>query len=132
MERAGRLIGSLRVPKDALSYQELASRAWPAALGKRLAHRTWTTTLVGTRLVVQVEDAVWQRQLYTLRHQLLANLERLLGRGIVESLEFRVQAPAARRPPQRESGPAVYDESTLIRDPILRKLYVASRKRESA
>ena len=49
--------------------------------------------LVRNRLVVEVEDAVWQRQLWTLRGQILQRMEQVLGRKIVEEIEFRIAVP---------------------------------------
>ena len=64
MERAGRVLGKLKLAKQSVSDEELARSAWPAAVGKKIALRTQAVTLVRTRLVVEVEDAVWQRQLW--------------------------------------------------------------------
>ena len=69
MERAGRLIGKLKLPKAVLDPESMARSAWPAAVGKRIAARTRAVKLVRHSLVVECEDAVWQRQLNTLKYQ---------------------------------------------------------------
>ncbi|OYW09149.1 MAG: hypothetical protein B7X34_07305 [Acidobacteriia bacterium 12-62-4] len=74
MQRAGRLVTRLKIKTAALSSEELAAAAWPAAVGKRLAGRTGPVRLFGQKLVVEVEDGTWQRQLMTLTPQILPKL----------------------------------------------------------
>ena len=135
MERASKLIRTLRLPGETLNLEEIACTAWPAAVGRRIAAHTRAARLVRTRLVVEVEDRVWQRQLFALSGQILRNLERHLGAGAVEEIEFRIVP--RRREPQRETQAAIpalaaTDEADSIADPILRGLYRASRKRALA
>jgi predicted nucleic acid-binding Zn ribbon protein len=125
MERVGRVVGKLKVTTD----EQLAQAAWPQAVGKKIASHTAPVSLIRNRLVVEVEDAVWQRQLFTLRGQILARIEQVMGRFMVEELEFRIAIP--RRAPQREerlSG----DDADAIHDPVLRNLYKAARRRATA
>ena len=135
MERASKLIRTLRLPGETLNLEEIACAAWPSAVGRRIAAHTHAARLVRTRLVVEVEDRVWQRQLFALTGQVLRNLERHLGAGAVEDIEFRIVP--RRREPQRETQAATpalapADEADSIADPILRGLYRASRKRALA
>src|ERR1043165_93141 len=74
MERASKLIRGLRLPGDTISSEELACAAWANAVGKRIAAHTRAARLVRTKLVVEVEDRIWQRQLFTLSGHILANL----------------------------------------------------------
>lgn len=131
MERASKLIRGLRLPDAAISAEELACTAWPEAVGKKIAAHTRAARLVRTRLVVEVEDAVWQRQLFALTPYVLRNLEKSLGPGLVDDLEFRIVP--RRREPQRaqQSVPALFeaDEADGIADPVLRGIYRASRKK---
>jgi Dna[CI] antecedent, DciA len=135
MERAGRLIARFR-NSDALGTPEdLACKVWPVAVGKRIAAHTAAVALVRTKLVVEVEDSIWQRQLYTLRGFILKNLQDALGADTVDDLEFRPMIP--RRMPQRAEAPAAEsearrDEADAIADPVLRHIYRASRKKASA
>lgn len=126
MERAARVLGKLGVAGE----EKLAQAAWPVAVGKRLASRTGPVHLIGSRLVVYVEDAVWQSQLYTLREQIMGRLEQVLGRRLVTALEFRVAVPkpGVRR---EETASHLFDEADGISDPVFRGLYKASRKRAS-
>jgi predicted nucleic acid-binding Zn ribbon protein len=133
MERASKLIRSLRLPGDAISSEELACAAWPQAVGKTIAAHTRATRMVRTRLIVEVEDAVWQRQLFTLSPHIMGNLEKSLGRGLVEGLEFRVVA--ARREAQRAMAATPSrssDEADAIPDPVMRGIYKVSRLKAQA
>ena len=128
MERAGKSIAKLR--GAGLAPDQLAVAAWPAAVGERLAARTNALTLVRSRLVVEVEDAVWQKQLFQLSSQILPRIAKVLGAGIVEELEFRIAPRIPRRPPQMAPAPAVADaEAEGIRDPVMRTIYKRSRKK---
>ena len=133
MERASKLIHALRLPGNPITPDELACAAWPEAVGKRIANHTRAAKLVRTRLVIEVEDAVWQRQLFALSPHILRNLERTVGPGIVEDLEFRI-VPRKREPQRAESvlPPHSADEAESIADPVLRSLYRLSRKRAEA
>ena len=128
MERAGKSLAKLRGAN--LAPDELAVAAWPVAVGERLALRTNAVRLVRTRLVIEVEDAVWQKQLFQLREQILPKILAVVGPGIVEELEFRVVPRPPRRPPQLAvAASAVDEEAESIRDPIFRTLYKQSRRK---
>ncbi len=88
--------------------------------------------MVRTRLIVEVEDQVWQRQLFALTSHILRNLDKSLGPGLVEDLEFRIVP--RRREPQRAHLPipALFDEADGIADPVLRGIYRASRTKALA
>lgn len=98
---------------------------WPNASGKIIASHTRAGALVRGKLIVEVEDNVWQRQLYTLKHFLIRNLETQLGEKLVEEIDFRPMPP--RREPQRAmharaAGPE------QIQDPVLDWLYQRARR----
>ena len=134
MERASKLIRGLRLPTDTISLEELACSAWAEAVGKKIAAHARAARMVRTRLVVEVEDKTWQQQLMPLTPFILFNLQKHLGAGMVDDLEFRVVP--RRREPQRaiEAFRAVReaDEADAIADPVLRGLYKASRKKALA
>ena len=132
MERAGKSLARLKI-SDAISTEELARAAWPAAVGKRIAAHAVAKSLVRDSLIVEVEDAVWQKQLFHLRFQILAKLSEVLGSGIIRDVEFRI--PTTRRPPQparRLSESKSTDEAESIDDPGMRMVYRQSRKKASA
>jgi hypothetical protein len=123
----------MKLPRDVVTVEDVARKAWGLAVGKRISARTQPVALVRGRLVIEVEDIVWQRQLTTLAGQILANLRKHIGPGIVDDLDFRPMG--ARRPVQRadEIAPAnPLDEAASIADPVLRRLYIVSRNKASA
>lgn len=131
MERASRLIGKLRLPDGAVSEEELACAAWTVAVGKRIAGHARAERLVRSKLVVGVDDAVWQRQLFHMSRMILSRVQEVMGAKVVDDIEFRVAPP--KRGPQRADHIALPgDEANGIADRGLRRLYVASRKREMA
>jgi len=132
MERAAKSLAKLKLD-DAISHQELVCAAWPSAVGNRIARHAAAKALVRGRLVVEVDDAVWQKQLFYLRHSILKKLAETLGAGLVNDVEFRIAIP--RRPPQ--PAPSLnpvqsLDEADRIGDPVLRMVYKQARKKASA
>ncbi len=138
MERASKLIRGLRLPGEAISGEQLACAAWAPSVGRKIAAHTRASRMVRTRLIVEVEDHLWRKQLFTLTPQILSVLEKNLGRGVVEDLEFRIVP--RRREPQRATAaapladrkPGAGDEAEEIEDFVLRAIYKASRKRALA
>ena len=118
MERASKLIRGLRL-SDVITPEQLCCAAWPEAVGKKIAGHTRPAKLVRSRLVVEVEDHIWQRQLFALTPHILNNLEKTLGRGLVEELEFRI-VPRRRDPVMaRQAVPALpVDDADAIADPL--------------
>lgn len=90
--------------------------------------------MVRSRLIVEVEDPIWKKQLFTLSRQILTNLERHLGQGIVEDLEFRVMPPRrdAQRAEVAQPSLASPDEADEIADPVMRNMYKVARKKALA
>jgi predicted nucleic acid-binding Zn ribbon protein len=127
MERASKTLAQMRLGA-ALNPEHLAIHAWPAAVGKKIAAHTRAARLVGSTLVVEVEDVVWERQLSVLRPHIVKNIEKSVGAGLVDRVEFYVRPP--RRAPQRAARGA--DEADGIEDPVLRGVYRAARKRALA
>lgn len=129
MERAGRSIGKLKLGDKA--PEELARSAWAGAVGKRIASHAIAVALVRDKLVVEVEDPIWQKQLFHLRFQILKRLHEISGDELIRDLEFRIALQ--RRPPQTATS-AVHsgDEADQIDDPVLRMVYVQARKKASA
>jgi len=128
MERAGRILRRSSAGAF-VTKEEIAVAAWPAAAGKIIARNTDAKALVNGSLLVDVRDRLWQRQLRGLTGQILSKLEQVAGSGIVRDIDFRVAA--LRKQPGRELRP-VRDESDRIEDPVMRNLYVASRRKSSA
>lgn len=129
MERAIKLLGESKLAGQCISEERLAIAAWERAVGKKIAAYTKPVSLVRSHLVVNVDDDVWRQQLYPMRHQIVDRLARVLGRPVVATLEFKVGTK--RRAPGRETYPVrnadTADEASSIPDPILSRLYRASR-----
>ncbi len=130
MDRAAKLLRTLALPADCISLPELARHAWPEAVGRRIASHTRAVALESGTLVVEVEDAVWLQNLKGLRGQILRNVEKAIGPGIVIAIELR--QGVARREPRRAEVARPQDEADGIADPVLRRLYKESRKRSLA
>jgi hypothetical protein len=122
MERAGRLIGKLKLKMDDPELRACA--AWKVAAGKKIAGHTRATALVRGSLVVLVEDQIWQRQLSTLSRILVRNMEKALGEALVTDIDFR---PMPRRIEPQRAERAIGRES--VEDPVLDMLYRQSRKK---
>jgi len=138
MERAAKLLKNDKLARNVFGDEELARAVWPSAVGKAIAAHTSRVKLVRDKLVVEVEDAVWQKQLHHLSLQILDRLRRVTGSDAVKELEFRVSVP--RRQPQRaesregaifDADPST-DEADTIQDPVLKKVYRLSRKKATA
>lgn len=138
MERAARLIQKSKHSRQILSDDELARAIWPAVVGKSIAAHTSNVRLVRTTLVVEVEDAIWQRQLHGLTLQIVERFRKLTGRDDIQDVEFRIAVP--RRQPQRAESlhaatapsAAAESDADAIEDLVLRRIYKLSRKRVSA
>jgi hypothetical protein len=127
MQRAATVLAKLRSP--GLSMEDLACAAWKKAVGSRLASRTRAARLVRSTLVIQVEDAVWQQQLFALTPHLLINLGRILGPEAVTQLVFEVGLPRiAPGSAQTLSGAESADEADGIQDAVMRRVYRESRQ----
>ena len=132
MERAGKSLAKLKLP-DAISPDDLARAAWPAAVGKRIAAHATAKSLVRGSLIVEVEDGIWQKQLFYLRFQILAKLQEVVGAGVITGVEFRTATP--RRPPQPAltlNASKALDEADGITDPGMRIVYKQARKKATA
>jgi hypothetical protein len=135
MESVSRIFGKLPAADRPIGPEQLVLSAWSAAVGKKIAARTRPAKLVRTRLVVEVEDQIWQRQLFVLTRQILANLEVKVGRGIVDEVEFRVVPLRIEPQRARVSSPGALfpaDEADRIADLGMRRIYKAARRKESA
>jgi predicted nucleic acid-binding Zn ribbon protein len=125
MQRAARLLSKTKLQSARLSPEEFAEAVWPAAVGKRLALRTGPVKLYGRKMVVDVADAQWQKQLTTMSGQILTKVQMMAGPGVVDSVEFRIGIP--RRGPHVATPFDIDDRADGIADPIFRQLYLASR-----
>ena len=144
MERAARLIKKHKYSQGILDPDEWARAVWPAAVGTAIARHTTRLKVVRETLVVGVEDAIWQKQLFRLSNQIVDRLQKFMGSTAISNVEFRI-IPAKRHAGREESSPELWrkdasrtidaegtDEAEAIQDPMLRKVYLLSRKRSTA
>ena len=94
-----------------LPPEELPQAAWDYAAGQAVAQKTRVLSCEGKTLRVEVPDANWRMQLYSMAPQYLARLQPYLA---VERIEFQlavarepsrghfVQPPGPRQPPSQE------------------------------
>jgi hypothetical protein len=129
MEKALKLISKLKA--QLVPDEELLRAAWKAAAGPRIEAHARVLEFIGSRLVIAVDDQVWQHQLTSLEKPLLRKLEALLGAKMVARIEYRVSIPRIK--PQVVEEPFVLTaqdpEAAKIRDPFLRRIYLQSKKR---
>jgi hypothetical protein len=138
MERAARIVNSSKITNKLLADDQIARAVWPTAVGKVIAAHTSRMRMVRSTLVVEVEDATWQKQLFTLSRQILERLRKVTGSDSISDIEFRVGIP--RREPRRADGSASplfgavdpSDEAEQIQDAVLKKVYRLSRKKATA
>jgi predicted nucleic acid-binding Zn ribbon protein len=64
--------------------------AWKHIVGPGLVSHAVPVQLQNQKLIVAVEDSIWQRQLEQMRGQLLYRLNALLGQPLVKSIELRI------------------------------------------
>jgi hypothetical protein len=134
MDQVSRIIG--RIGGDVITPERIACGAWKRAVGKRIAACTRAAKLVRTTLVVEVEDDIWRKNLWSLRYQILRNLEKAIGPEIVSDLEFRVM-PLRIEPQRADKGDHLVVKPIEIAgddiaDPGLRRIYKAAKRRETA
>ena len=138
MERAARLIRKNKSSSTVFTDDDLARAIWPAAVGRAIAAHTSRLKLVRTTLVVEVEDVIWQKQLFPLTAQIVSRMRQAMGSDLVKDIEFRVAIPrreamkeeSSARIPYANPDPA--DEADRIQDPVLKKVYRLSRKKATA
>lgn len=113
---------------------EMAAKiAWTRAVGEGLRQQAVPLRFSGQTLVVGVADAIWQNQLRSMRAELLGQVNRLLGRHMIKSLEFRIDPGSIVRTPPTEPARRAGVESVpvelisaaaSIRDEELRQRFV--------
>ena len=106
--------------------------AWKRVAGAQLTERTVPVALEGKRLAIAVSDKTWQRNLEALASQLLFRLNAMLGKPLVDFIEFRIDPdavesaqgddPAPEKPSARSGLPSeIFESAAAIKDDQLRK-----------
>lgn len=109
--------------------------AWTRAAGDGLRRHAIPFRLFRKTLVVSVADVIWQRQMQSMSTELTSRINRLLGREVVDEIEFRIdpatveQVRANSQPPPRDKAPEPIPEELIaaaseIADQDLRERFI--------
>ncbi len=83
----------LRASGNAPEVAEAAAMAaWKHAAGDGLKEHAVPVKLEDRTLTVAVADAIWQRQLHSMRGQLMFRVNSLLGQPVVGAIEFVIDS----------------------------------------
>ena len=83
------LPGVLRAAGDSTEVAEAAAIvAWKHAAGDGLKEHAIPLKLENRTLTIAVADAIWQKQLHSMRGQLLFRVNSILGKPLVSVLDF--------------------------------------------
>ena len=101
------LPGVLRAAGDSTEVAEAAAIvAWKHAAGDGLKEHAVPLKLENRTLTIAVADAIWQKQLHSMRGQLLFRVNSILGKPLVSALDFvidpKLLKPAVGQPEQQE------------------------------
>jgi len=147
MERLDHILPRLlrKQPDRQFPVEDLVRANWSNLMGEHIAARTRVCRLLKDRLVVDVADANWQRQLARMQAQLVDRINQFLGRAAIVGLDLRVDAAIARSagagrapvdgPPRKGPGQAAAIEQDLaqaaeaIPDPELRELFLRTSRK---
>ena len=71
-----------------------AIAAWKYATGESLRNHAVATKLQDKTLIIEVRDAIWQKQLWDMRGQLLFRVNSVLGSRVINNIELLVNPKA--------------------------------------
>lgn len=129
------LPGVLRAAGDSAEVAEAAAiAAWKHAAGDGLKEHAVPLKLENRTLTVAVADAIWQKQLNSMRGQLLFRINSILGEPIVCLLHFVVdpnlakphveQSEQQEEPLDNEVPLELWSAANAIQDKELRKKFL--------
>src|SRR5689334_3549947 len=101
------LPGVLRAAGDSTEVAAAAALvAWKHAAGDGLKEHAVPLKLENRTLTIAVADAIWQKQLHSMRGQLLFRVNSILGKPLVSALDFvidpKLVKPAVAQPARQE------------------------------
>jgi hypothetical protein len=81
-------------------------RAWPEAVGTRVAAHAMPIALAREELVIAVPDAVWRQELALLTPEIVDGVNRMIGRTVVRRVRLvgAAATPEPARPARRARG----------------------------
>jgi hypothetical protein len=104
---------------------EIAAKiAWTRAAGAGLRPNAIPFRLYQKTLIISVADAIWQKQMQTMSAELLSRINRLLGRDVVDFIEFRIDP--ATIDSARATNQSTKDSSRVGTQPIPAELVSAA------
>ena len=128
------LPGVLRAAGDSAEVAEAAAiAAWKHAAGDGLKEHAVPLRLEQRTLRVAVVDAIWQKQLHSMRGQLLFRVNSILGQPVVGAIEFEVDAklfktrteqPPPEEPLDNEVPLELWSAANAIHDKELRRNFL--------
>jgi hypothetical protein len=129
------LPGVLRAAGDSAEVAEAAAiAAWKHAAGDGLKEHAVPLKLENQTLTIAVADAIWQKQLHSMRGQLLFRVNTILGKPLVNALDFvvdpKLAKPPIEQPAQRdevldnEVPLELWSAASAIQDKELRKKFL--------
>lgn len=65
---------------------QLLQRLWPTLVGPRLANAVTVVAIQGSRVVLNVPDQIWRKQLIRMRTQLLARINEPWGTALITEI----------------------------------------------
>ena len=110
--------------------------AWKRAAGEGLRAQAVPFRLYRKLLIVSVADAIWQRQLQQMSAEFIFRINKLLGRNVVDTIEFRIdpatidraraRIPASQisRKETQAPSPELLSAASSIADPDLRNRFI--------
>lgn len=129
------LPGVLRAAGDSEEVAEAAAiAAWKFAAGDGLKGHAVPVKVENRTLTVAVADAIWQKQLHSMRGQLLFRINSILGQPIVGAIDFVIEPKLVRvqteeqKPPEQpldnEVPLELWSAANAIHDKELRKRFL--------
>jgi len=124
----------LRAAGDSPEVAEAAAiAAWKFVAGDGLKDHALPVKLAERTLTISVSDAIWQKQLHSMRGQLLFRINSTLGQPIVGALEFVIDPRLAKaredqqtkqQPLDNEVPLELWSAANAIQDKELRKSFL--------
>ena len=125
----------LRASGESREVREAAAiAAWKFAAGDGLKPHAVPLKLQDGKLTVSVSDAIWQKQLHSMRGQLLFRVNSILGQPVVRELEFVIDPKPARarqdqqttreQPLDNEVPLELWSAANAIQDKELRRRFL--------
>src|SRR5215472_5960552 len=99
--------------------ESIVKVAWIRAAGEGLRPHARPMRLSGDKLLVAVDDLLWKKQLQAISEELLARVNRVLGRNLIHFIEYCVDPrpfPAIRH---TNNNQPEYPEEARLADEVL-------------